>query len=133
MLDGCETILLVEDNPAVRALARRVLYRQGYTVLEAADGEEAILLCDRYGGHIDLVLSDVVMPKLSGPKAVEQLVAMRPSMQVLYMSGYTDDSIGQHGVLEADVHFIQKPFTPPALGKKVREVLDRASAQEKAF
>lgn len=123
-----ETILLVEDNPTLRALARLVLHRQGCTVIEAADGEEAILVGDRYSGQIDLVLSDVVMPKVSGSKAVEQLVKMRLSVQVLYLSGFTDDTIVQHGVLPADVGFIQKPFTPAELGQNEREMLDGASA-----
>ena len=117
-------------RPGVRSLARRVLHLQGYTVLEAEDGEEAILLCDSHDGRIDLVLSDVVMPGMSGPKAVERIVEMRPNVRVLYMSGYTDDAIGHHGVLAEDVHFIQKPFTPSALGQKVREALESGDATE---
>ncbi|MEX1182055.1 MAG: response regulator [Gemmatimonadota bacterium] len=110
---------------AVRALARHVLTACGYTVLEAADGRDAIRVAERHAGRIDLVLSDVVMPYLGGRQLVERLAAVRPGMKVLFLSGYTDDAVVRHGVLEADYAFLQKPFTPTALARKVRDVLGR--------
>ena len=123
---GSETILLVEDADLVRTLARQVLESAGYKVLEAANAEGAIQLCRSRNGHqkIDLLLTDVVMPGMSGNDMSKILVAKQPGMPVLYMSGYTDDAIVQHGVLEAGINFIQKPFSPGALAMKVREVLD---------
>src|SRR5690349_581069 len=122
---GCETILLVEDAELVRNLARQVLEGAGYRVLEAANAEAAIDLCERINGdRIDLLLTDVIMPGMSGNEMSRVLLARQPGMPVLYMSGYTDDAIVQHGVLEAGINFLQKPFTPGALASKVREVLD---------
>jgi signal transduction histidine kinase len=122
---GSETILLVEDAELVRNLARQVLETAGYRVLEAASAEAAIDLCERINGDkIDLLLTDVVMPGMSGNDMSRILLAKQPGMPVLYMSGYTDDAIVQHGVLEAGINFLQKPFTPGALALKVREVLD---------
>jgi signal transduction histidine kinase/ActR/RegA family two-component response regulator len=123
---GSETILLVEDAEWVRTLARRVLETAGYRVLEADSGDAAIKLCESSNGRerIDLLLTDVVMPGMSGNEMSTLLLAKQPGMPVLYMSGYTDDAIVQHGVLEAGINFIQKPFTPGALALKVREVLD---------
>jgi PAS domain S-box-containing protein len=120
---GSETLLLVEDEDAVRALARHVLTACGYTVLEAADGRDAVQVAERHAGSIDLVVSDVVMPHLGGRQLVERLVAVRPGMKVLFLSGYTDYAVVRHGVLEADHAFLQKPFTPTALAQKVRDVL----------
>ncbi|MEP6689303.1 MAG: MHYT domain-containing protein, partial [Gemmatimonadales bacterium] len=120
---GNETILLVEDEDAVRQLAVRVLRARGYQVLVAANAEEALAASDRHDGPIDLLLSDVVLPVTSGPKLAAALVAVRPGLRVLYMSGFTDNAIVQHGVLEAGTEFIQKPFTPSVLAGKVREVL----------
>jgi CheY-like chemotaxis protein len=120
---GSETLLLVEDEDAVRALARHVLTACGYTVLEAADGRDAVRVAERHAGRIDLVVSDVVMPHLGGRQLVERLVAVRPGMKVLFLSGYTDYAVVRHGVLEADHAFLQKPFTPTALAQKVRDVL----------
>ncbi len=122
---GSERVLLVEDEDAVRALARLVLASCGYTVLEAADGREAVRAAEHDSGRIDLVVSDVVMPHLGGRQLVEQLAAVKPGMKVLFLSGYTDDAIVRHGVLEAEYAFLQKPFTPTALAQKVREVLDQ--------
>ena len=117
------TYNVVEDEEAVRALARRILTRCGYTVLEAADGREAVRVAERHTGGIDLVVCDVVMPYLGGRQLVEQLAAVRPGMKVLFLSGYTDDAVVRHGVLKADYAFLQKPFTPTALAQKVRDVL----------
>jgi PAS domain S-box-containing protein len=123
---GSETILLVEDEPAVRGLAREVLEGRGYTVLEAHDPVDARRICQRHGGAIDLLLTDVVMPQMSGRLLAEALAALRPAMRVLFMSGYTDDTLGTHGVLDADVAFLQKPFTPEILAQRVRGILDTA-------
>jgi two-component system cell cycle sensor histidine kinase/response regulator CckA len=121
---GTETILVAEDQAEVRAVVRAVLTRYGYTVLEAAHGEDALRILGEYADPIHMVLTDVVMPSISGRELVEQLRRQHPSMKVLYTSGYTDDAIVRHGVLEPGVAFIQKPFTPTALLAKVREVLD---------
>jgi signal transduction histidine kinase len=121
---GSETILLVEDEDVVRGLARKILEQAGYDVLDARGGDEAIRLCHELPGPIHLLLTDVVMPERSGREIAECLAKLRPSTRVLYMSGYTDDAIVHHGVLDSDVEFIQKPFTPVALARKVREVLD---------
>jgi two-component system cell cycle sensor histidine kinase/response regulator CckA len=121
---GSETILLVEDENVVRGLARKILEHAGYEVLEANRGEEAVRLSLERAGPIDLLLTDVVMPETSGREVADRLSEMLPGIRVLFMSGYTDEAIVHHGVLDADVEFIQKPFTPAALAKKVREVLD---------
>ena len=121
---GTETILLVEDSLGLRKLATRFLERAGYTVLRAASGEEALRLLERHEEPVHLLLSDVVMPGMSGRLLAEQLVQIRPGMKVLYMSGYTSDTILRHGILEAQVPFLNKPFTAAALLRKVREVLD---------
>jgi PAS domain S-box-containing protein len=122
---GQETILLVEDESDVRALAREVLERQGYTVLEASDGLQAVGVYEKEGKRIDLILTDVVMPRMSGREMVDRVRATQPDMRVLYMSGYTGDAIVRHGVLDASMLLLGKPFTPVALIAKVREVLDR--------
>ena len=123
-LTGSETILVVEDNEMVRDLAQTILQHYGYSVLTAQDGEEAIKVSKEHDGPIDLILTDVVMPKMSGREVSERLNALRPDMKVLYMSGYTGNAIVHHGVLDREMRFIQKPFTTESLARKVREVLD---------
>jgi signal transduction histidine kinase/ActR/RegA family two-component response regulator len=121
---GSETILVVEDDPTVRALIGRGLREYGYDALEAADGAAAVQLCARHPGPIHLLVTDVVMPEVSGRELMEQLAGIRPELRVLLMSGYTDDAIVRHGVVGLDVPFLQKPFTPEELARKIREVLD---------
>jgi PAS domain S-box-containing protein len=127
LLRGTETVLLVEDEERVRELVRRALEQSGYTVLHAQQPDEALFLCERHTGLIDLLLTDVVMPGMSGRDLAERLTPMRTEMKVLYISGYTDNTIAHHGVLDEDVTFLHKPFTPAALARKVREVLDTPS------
>jgi CheY-like chemotaxis protein/two-component sensor histidine kinase len=123
---GSETVLLVEDEPSVRDLALRLLNQQGYKVLEAANGEEALRVVQEHiGEKIHLLLTDVVMPQMGGKELANQLKLLRPDIKVLYTSGYTDDAIVHHGVLEPGIHFLQKPFSLKTLSHKVREVLDR--------
>jgi PAS domain S-box-containing protein len=121
---GSETILLVEDEPGVRAIARGILSRAGYKVLEAEDGATALRVFESTQEPIHLVLTDVVMPGMSGRELVEELAKREPGLKVLFMSGYTDDTVVHHGVLDRGFAFLQKPIMPDALGKKVREVLD---------
>jgi PAS domain S-box-containing protein len=121
---GGETVLLVEDEAGVRELARLVLQRQGYSVLEAAEPQEALSLVETHTGPIHLLLTDVVMPGMSGKALAETLTGMIPDLKVLFMSGYPDQVIAHHGVLEAGIAFLQKPFNPMALARNVRKVLD---------
>ncbi|HEY2778681.1 MAG TPA: ATP-binding protein [Gaiellaceae bacterium] len=121
---GEETVLLVEDELVVRRLVAEILESNGYTVLQAGDGPSALELLRRHTGSLDLLLTDVVMPGMSGPDVAGAIAAMRPGAQVLYISGYTDSSVGQHGVLDPGVPFLQKPFDADVLSRKVRDVLD---------
>jgi two-component system, cell cycle sensor histidine kinase and response regulator CckA len=125
-LQGTETILLAEDEEIVRKLASEVLGMYGYQVLEAANGGAALLMCERHSGPIHLLLTDVIMPKMSGRDVVDRLAHLHPEMKVLYMSGYTDNAIVHQGVLNEGANFIQKPFSPGTLGQKVRQVLDES-------
>lgn len=120
---GSETVLLVEDEAGVRLLAKLIMERSGYKVLEARNGGEALLLCRQFVGTIHVMLSDVVMPNMSGWQLAKQLATERPDMKVLYMSGYTDDEIFRRGLVDPDTPFLQKPFTSLSLVSKIREVL----------
>ena len=117
-------MLLAEDEPAVRTIAQQALERQGYTVLAAPSGADALALAAQHGATIDLLLTDVVMPGMSGRDLADRLTAQRPGIRVLYMSGYTDNAIVRHGMLEPGLAYLQKPFRPDALVRKVRDVLD---------
>jgi PAS domain S-box-containing protein len=125
---GSETVLLVEDEDVVRNLVREILDGNGYTVLEARNGAEALELGRRYTSPIHLLVTDVVMPKMSGRELAERLVTIHRETRVLYMSGYTDGAIGQHGVLDPHTELLHKPFTFDALAQKVRKVLDAPPA-----
>jgi CheY-like chemotaxis protein len=122
---GSETVLLVEDEDAVRSLVRGLLRSRGYTVLEASNAAEAVRISKDFVGPIHILLTDVVMPEVSGRELADQLRQTRRDMTLLYMSGYTEDTIVHHGVMTSDVGFLQKPFTPDLLLRKVRETLDR--------
>ena len=126
-LRGTETVLLVEDDDQVRAVARSILGATGYQVIEARSAAEAIVQSEKHKGTIHLLLTDVVMPQMGGPELAKRLARTRPDMKVLCTSGYTDDSIVRHGVLDARFAYLQKPITPESLTTKVREVLDEAS------
>jgi CheY-like chemotaxis protein len=122
---GKETILIVEDNEEVRKLAEQILTRLGYRVISAAEGNEALDVCDKYKEPIHLLLTDVVMPGMSGQNLAEAISILRPEIKVLYMSGYPDEVISDLGVLKPGINYLQKPFTVEILAKKVREVLDK--------
>ena len=124
---GGETVLLVEDDDRVRVLVANMLKKNGYTVLLGSQGDQALEIASRYRGRIHLLLTDVVMPGISGRQLSERLTAARPDTRVLYMSGYSDDAILRHGVKSAGTHFIQKPFSIEALALKVREALTSAA------
>jgi len=125
---GSETILLVEDEDQVRTVARGILCKHGYRVIEARNGGEALLACEKQAGAIHLLVTDVVMPQMSGPELAKRLTSLRPEMKVLYMSGYTDDAALRHGVVESGIAYLQKPLTVENLTRKVREVLDFSRA-----
>ncbi len=121
---GVETVLISEDERSVRALAAQILRKRGYNVLEASSGKEALDIAKKYAGEIHLVVTDVVMPGISGTELVSRLKTIRPGIKVLYVSGYTDNAIVHHGILDAGVAFLQKPFSVDGLASKVREVID---------
>ena len=121
---GIETVLLVEDEPAIRAVARRMLQRLGYVVLEAANGDAAIAVSDAFDAPIHLVISDAVMPGISGAETVRHLQARRPGLKALFVSGYTDDEITRRGIVSSSVRFVQKPFTASDFARAVRETLE---------
>jgi PAS domain S-box-containing protein len=125
---GTETILVVEDEEAVRNLAKRILSSTGYTVLTANDGREALELCSAYDGPIALALSDVVMPKMGGPAFAHELMRVRPSTKVVFMSGYSGDAVQHRGVLEAGTRFVEKPFTAAGLAQTIRLALDEVTS-----
>ena len=122
-LPGSETILLVEDEELLRTPIREILERQGYSVLEASNGEEGLAVACQYPGPIHLLLSDIVMPGMNGRDLAGQLSQIRPDLKVLFMSGYTHNAIVHHGVLEEGLAFLEKPFTPETLAVKIRQVL----------
>jgi CheY-like chemotaxis protein len=126
---GSETVFVVEDEAALLKVARRTLEAAGYTVLSAANGSEALQVFAQHPGEVHLLLTDVVMPRMGGRALAEQVAKARPSLKVLYMSGYTDDAIVHHGVLDAGTAFIGKPFTAVELTRKVREVLGEADGK----
>jgi two-component system cell cycle sensor histidine kinase/response regulator CckA len=130
-LPVCETILLVEDEPEVRSLVQRLLKMQGYTVVAAANPDEALAIIRDFKGQIDLMVTDVVMPGMSGRQLAERLAKILPDLKVLFVSGYTDDAIVHHGILDPGTAFLQKPFTPQALARKVREVIEAPADQFK--
>jgi CheY-like chemotaxis protein len=123
-LSGSETVFTVEDDDNLRKLAQEVLLRHGYRVLDAENGEDALKVGKEHEGPIHLLLTDVVMPKMGGKELAERLQPLYPQMKVIYMSGYTDNAIVHHGVLAQELNFIQKPFTPEGLARKVREALE---------
>ena len=124
---SAETVLLVEDEDLVRQLTREILLRNGYRVLEAADGAEALRLVTQYEGAIDLMVTDVVMPRMSGNELVGHARPLRPDMRVLYVSGYSEEAIARHGQLTEGIELLSKPFTPGVLTAKIRQILDRTS------
>jgi two-component system cell cycle sensor histidine kinase/response regulator CckA len=123
---GTETLLLVEDESGVRHLTRELLEKQGYTVLEACDGREALRIYKQHKGRIDLLLTDVVMPMMNGQELADRLLALQADLKVIYLSGYAERIVLEHGVLDLGAGFLQKPFTLEALGRKIREVLGEA-------
>ena len=117
-------MLVVEDSDTVRNLARQILEFHGYTVIDSPNGEDALVKFRQEGASVDLVITDVVMPKMSGPDLVQKLAALRPSVKVLYMSGYPADAVDSNRLVAAGFSFLPKPFTPEILAQKVRKVLD---------
>jgi len=125
---GNETILVVEDDGSVRKIVVDLLRVQGYKVLEATGGKEALIIFEKEKNPIHLILTDIVMPQMNGPQVIERLRQVRKDFKVLYMTGYTDEAIVQHGVVDKTINLIHKPFTIQKLARKVREILDKKSA-----
>ena len=123
-LGGSETVLIVEDDDSLRKFSQRTLQHHGYRILEAENGEDALRVSEAYDGTIDLLITDVVMPKMGGKETAERLQSLYPHMKVLYMSGYTDNAIVHHGVLKPGLNFIEKPFTLKGSAHIVKEILD---------
>jgi two-component system cell cycle sensor histidine kinase/response regulator CckA len=128
-IHGAETILVVEDEDAVRSMVREALEARGYRVLVARNGVEALDLAGRYGDYIDLLVTDVIMPQMNGAELAQRLARLRPGLRVLFVSGYTDDAVIRVGVLEQRTAFLQKPFSLDVLGRTVRDVLDKGPAR----
>jgi DNA-binding NtrC family response regulator len=126
---GFETLLLVEDEASVRQASGQFLTRSGYHVLEASDGEDAVRASREYAGPIHLMITDVVMPRLGGPRLAERLAEERPDMAVLFVSGYAENTVLKHGKIDVGTRFLQKPFSLKALGREVRQVLEGSEAQ----
>jgi len=127
-LSGSETVLIVEDDDGLRKFAQEVLLRHGYRVLDAENGEDALSISQAHEGPIHLMITDVVMPRMGGRETAERLQPLYPQMKVIYMSGYTDNAIVHHGVLAPGLNFLEKPFTPESLARKVREMLDKSQS-----
>jgi two-component system, cell cycle sensor histidine kinase and response regulator CckA len=132
---GTETVLVLEDEKSVRSLIRRILSGEGYQVLDTEDSGEAIRLCNRHAGKIDLFITDVVLPAMSGPQVAQRLSVLRPDMKILYISGYPGRDLVRHGLSDGasdqeDTGFLEKPFTPEALALRVRQVLDARTVEE---
>ena len=121
---GTETLLIVENEPAIRNLLQVALRRNGYTVLAAESGREALELVRNHADAIHLLITDVVMPDMDGPELVRQLSTILPDTRTLFMSGYMDDTLGERGILSSNANFIQKPFSPRTIAQKVRDILD---------
>jgi CheY-like chemotaxis protein len=121
---GTETLLIVENETAIRNLLQLALRKSGYNVLAAESGREALELVRDHHGAIDLLITDVMMPDMDGPELAKHMAVIRPETRTLFMSGYMDETLGDHGVLPANVNFIQKPFSPKVIAQKVRDILD---------
>jgi CheY-like chemotaxis protein len=125
---GTETVLMVEDEEGVRILTRHLLKGFGYTVMEAASGADALSQAGKHAGPVDLLITDVVMPGMSGGQVATEMATLHPEARVLFVSGYTNDAVVRHGILQDKVHFLPKPFSPMGLAVKIREVLDSPSS-----
>jgi DNA-binding NtrC family response regulator len=125
---GRETLLIVENEAAIRNLLQMAFRRDGYSVLAAESGHEALAIVRDHTGAIDLVITDVIMPDMDGPELVKHLQSLRPHTRTLFMSGYTNETLGEHGIVSGNVNFIQKPFSPRVIAQRVRDILDTASS-----
>src|SRR5207248_859857 len=128
---GSETILVLEDEGSVRSLIRQILANEGYSVLHTGDAGEAIRLCNRHAGKIDLFITDVVLPSMSGPQVAQRLSVLRPDMKILYISGYPGGNVRDHA--DGGAGFLEKPFTPEILVSRVRDALDSAPGEEELY